>query len=206
MAGLTSPQAAKAALRRELLRKRRQLPGRPEKDRAIFQVITALPQYRQARRLYLYVSTGEEPDTRRLLLAALQAGKEVYAPRCLERPGEMAFLRITGEEDLAPGKFGIYEPDPRRCPPAPEGEEGLCLVPGLAFDRSGFRLGYGKGYYDRFLAAHPHLETVGLCYGALLLPRLPAAPHDQRVRLVATEAGAIPCAAQDQRPGKERML
>ena len=155
MAELTSPQAEKAALRRELLRKRRQLPGRPEKDRAIFQVITALPQYRQARRLYLYVSTGEEPDTRQLLLAALQAGKEVYAPRCLERPGEMAFLRVTGEEDLAPGKFGIYEPDPRRCPPAPEGEEGLCLVPGLAFDRSGFRLGYGKGYYDRFLAAHP---------------------------------------------------
>ncbi len=77
MAGLTSPQEAKAALRRELLRKRRQLPGRPEKDRAIFQVITALPQYRQARRLYLYVSTGEEPDTRQLLLAALQAGKEV---------------------------------------------------------------------------------------------------------------------------------
>ena len=129
MAELTSPQAAKAALRRELLRKRRQLPGRPEKDRAIFQVITALPQYRQARRLYLYVSTGEEPDTRRLLLAALQAGKEVYAPRCLECPGEMAFLRVTGEEDLAPGKFGIYEPDPRRCPPAPEGEEGCAWCP-----------------------------------------------------------------------------
>ena len=87
MAELTSPQAAKAALRRELLRKRRQLPGRPEKDRAIFQVITALPQYRQARRLYLYVSTGEEPDTRRLLLAALQAGKEVYAPPVPGVPG-----------------------------------------------------------------------------------------------------------------------
>lgn len=80
MAGLTSPQEAKAALRRTLLEQRRQLPGRPEKDWAIFQVITALPQYRQARRLYLYVSTGEEPDTRRLLLAALQAGERGVRP------------------------------------------------------------------------------------------------------------------------------
>lgn len=206
MAGLTSPQGEKAALRRELLQRRRKLSGRPEKDRAIFRVITALPQYRQARRLYLYVSIGEEPGTRRLLLAALQAGKEVYVPRCLQQPGEMAFFRIAGEGDLSPGKFGIPEPDPARCPPAPDGEEGLCLVPGLAFDRLGFRLGYGKGYYDRFLAAHPNLEPVGLCYGALLLPRLPAAPHDQRVRLVAMEAGAFPCASQGQRPGKERVL
>ena len=118
----------------------------------------------------------------------------------------MKFYLIEDLAQLEPGAFGVLEPDPERCRELRHYQNSICILPGLGYDLQGYRLGYGKGYYDRFLAAHPQLETVGLCYGALLLPRLPAAPHDQRVRLVAAEAGAIPCAAQDQRPGKERML
>ena len=100
----------------------------------------------------------------------------------------MAFFQVRSREDLAPGRFGLWEPKPG-CPPWEGGPEAPCLVPGLSFDREGYRLGYGKGYYDRFLAAFPG-KAVGLCYEELILPRLPRSPLDQRVGWLVTEAGA----------------
>ena len=134
----------KAALRRELLARRDALPGRAEKSRAIQSRVLALPEYQRARRVLLYLSKGSEVDTWPLLDCALAQGKEVYAPRCLERPGEMAFYRVSSREDLQAGAFGLLEPIPGRCPPLERGQGDLCLVPGLAFDREGYRLGYGK--------------------------------------------------------------
>lgn len=118
-------------------------------------------------------------DTWPLLARALAQGKEVYAPRCLERPGEMAFYRVSSREDLQAGAFGLLEPIPGRCPPLERGQGDLCLVPGLAFDREGYRLGYGKGYYDCFLAAQP-VHAVGLCFEALAFERLPRDGFDRR--------------------------
>ena len=165
----------KAALRRELLARRDALPGRAEKSRAIQSRVLALPEYQRARRVLLYLSKGSEVDTWPLLARALAQGKEVYAPRCLERPGEMAFYRVSSREDLQAGAFGLLEPIPGRCPPLERGQGDLCLVPGLAFDREGYRLGYGKGYYDRFLGSRP-VEAVGVCFEGLLLPRMPRGP------------------------------
>lgn len=181
----------KDELRREALRKRAALPDREERDRAIFEAVSALPQYRNAQRLLFYVSVGSEPDTRRLLRAALEEGREVYAPFCPPGDGDMRFCRVRALSELRPGRFGIPEPDP-----ALEREGGwegaLVLTPGAVFDRRGYRLGYGKGYYDRFLAGK-ELESVGLCYRELVLPRLPAEEHDRRVRLLATEDGIFVC-------------
>lgn len=187
----------KAALRRACLQKRAALPGREEKDRAIFRHVTALAQWRQAGQVYLYLSARGEPDTFALARAAWAAGKEALAPLCLDGEGHMRFYAFTSLAQLRPGRWGLLEPDPQQCAPArpPEGRRALCLVPGLAFDRSGARLGYGKGYYDRFLAA-TETDTVGLCYQALLMDRLPAASHDKRVGLVATEAGVTVCARE----------
>lgn len=144
------------------------------------------------------MSTPWEADTQRLLAVALLAGREVFVPRCLSGR-EMGFFRIFRMEDLKPGRFGILEPDPARCPPM-EVEEGfdgaLCLAPGVAFDAGGFRLGYGKGYYDRFLAGKK-IVCVGLCYRELVLERLPADEHDQRVGFLATEDGCMACRAPD---------
>lgn len=188
----------KAALRRELLARRDALPGRAEKSRAIQSRVLALPEYQRARRVLLYLSKGSEVDTWPLLDRALAQGKEVYAPRCLERPGEMAFYRVSSREDLQAGAFGLLEPIPGRCPPLERGQGDLCLVPGLAFDREGYRLGYGKGYYDCFLAAQP-VRTVGLCFEALAFERLPRDGFDRPVCRLVTEAG-------DARPGKEGFL
>lgn len=189
----------KAPLRRELLARRDALPGREERSRAIQRQVLALPEYRRARRLLLYLSQGSEVDTWPLLDRALAQGRAVYAPRCLDGQGNMAFYRVFSREDLAPGRFGLWEPLQERCPLLTEWEGALCLVPGIAFDREGFRLGYGKGYYDRFLGSRP-VEAVGVCFEGLLLPRLPRGPFDRQVARLVTEAGVL-CA--EQGPGKE---
>ena len=188
----------KAPLRRELLARRDALPGREERSRAIQRQVLALPEYRRARRLLLYLSQGSEVDTWPLLDCALAQGRAVYAPRCLDGQGNMAFYRVFSREDLAPGRFGLWEPLQERCPLLTEWEGALCLVPGIAFDREGFRLGYGKGYYDCFLAAQP-VRTVGLCFEALAFERLPRDGFDRPVGRLVTEAG-------DARPGKEGFL
>ena len=117
----------KAALRRELLARRDALPGRAEKSRAIQSHVLALPEYRRARQVLLYLSKGSEVDTWPLLDCALAQGKEVYAPRCLARPGEMAFYRVSSRADLQAGAFGLLEPIPGRCPPL---ERARGFVPG----------------------------------------------------------------------------
>lgn len=183
----------KAALRRECLRVRSEISGREEKDRAIFRHVTGLRLWGEAKRVYLYLSARGEPDTFPFVRAAWDAGKDVLAPVCGEGPGEMVFYAFSRFEDLRPGKWGILEPDPQVC--GPQGGPGICLVPGLAFDRSGARLGYGQGYYDRFLEAG-EIESVGLCYQALFLESLPAEIHDKRVGRVATEAGVAVCAQE----------
>ena len=193
----------KAALRKELAARRNALADRGAKSRAIEKQVLALPEYLQADRLLLYLSAGSEVDTWGLLEKALCQGKAVFAPRCLDGEGRMAFYRVRSREELKKGRFGIWEPDPSVCPPLEEPGGALCLVPGLAFDRAGYRLGYGKGYYDRFLAAHA-VEAVGLCYGELLLPRLPRQPLDRRVGRRVTEAGAKAAAAPG--PGKDACV
>lgn len=188
-------QEEKAALRRALLEKRAALPDKEGKSRAICRWILAMPQWRQAERVFLYLSARGEPDTGMLIEAAWEQGKEVLAPVCGEGEGEMVFCPFESFQDLRPGKWGILEPEPRGRIPGKG--PGLCLVPGLAFGRQGNRLGYGKGYYDRFLAAG--MESVGLCYGELLFDSLPAGIHDRRVGFIATETGVSACI------GKRRM-
>ena len=198
MGGITGE---KAALRKELLARRNSLPDREEKSRAIRRAVLALEAWAAAGTILLYLSAGSEPDTWDLLDQAWKQGKAVCAPRCLDGQGRMAFYRMPSPEALVPGRFGLWEPLQERCPLLTEWEGALCLVPGIAFDREGFRLGYGKGYYDRFLGSRP-VEAVGVCFEGLLLPRLPRGPFDRQVARLVTEAGEQ-AASQDRRPGKE---
>ena len=181
----------KAALRRELLAQRDAVPQREEKSRAVGDGVLALPAYQKARQVLLYLSKGSEVDTWKVFARALVEGKEVYAPRCLDGEGTMGFFQVTSPQELLQGRFGLWEPDPRRCAPWRRREGALCLVPGIAFDRQGYRLGYGKGYYDRFLAGFSG-TAAGLCFRELALERLPRGPQDRRVDVLVTEAGVLP--------------
>lgn len=181
----------KAALRRELLARRDAVPQREEKSRAVGDGVLALPAYQKARQVLLYLSKGSEVDTWEVFARAVAEGKEVYAPRCLDGEGTMGFFQVTSPQELLQGRFGLWEPDPRHCAPWRRREGALCLVPGIAFDRQGYRLGYGKGYYDRFLAGFSG-TAAGLCFRELALERLPRGPQDRRVDVLVTEAGVLP--------------
>lgn len=144
----------------------------------------------------VYLPIQGELDTWPMVHALWARGARVLAPRCRHAcPGEMDWYAIASAADLAPGSFGIPEPDPERAPLATEAP-GLVLVPGLAFDRVGFRLGYGGGYYDRYLAAHPAVWSIGLAYDFQVLEELPAAAWDRPVHALLTPSAFLeirPC-------------
>ena len=98
----------------------------------------------------------------------------------------MDFYFIKSYDDLSPGKYGILEPVPERCEKAVDFLRGLCLVPGLSFDLQGYRLGFGKGYYDRFLSDFGG-TTVGICYSKCTMGELPRGTFDRAVDIVLTE-------------------
>ncbi|MBP0963302.1 MAG: 5-formyltetrahydrofolate cyclo-ligase, partial [Oscillospiraceae bacterium] len=110
----------------------------------------------------------------------------VALPRCGKR-GEMTFYLVKGKQDLTAGKYGIPEPA-AHCAAAAATECSLCIVPGLAFDLCGYRIGYGGGYYDRFLQSFPG-QSVGLVRQSFLCKTLPKEPFDQAVDAVVTQNG-----------------
>ncbi len=174
----------KRALRKYFLTSRAELSAlkKQEIDRGITNVILSSWQYREAKSVFIYVSTSEEIDTRIILMDALKAGKTVCVPLC-GRVGEMTARRILSLGSLYPGKHGILEPSASsEIISQPE----LVLVPALACDRNGYRLGYGGGYYDRFLA-RTHAVSIALCAESRLTKCLPHDLYDQRCQWIATE-------------------
>ncbi len=155
-------------------------------DTAIAKQVRRLWQYQRCVTVLTYVSTPIEVDTRRIIWQALEDRKRVAVPRCVPGTRQMEFYYIHSEEDLSPGAFGVLEPDPERCEPLRDMSAGLCLVPAFSYDWQGFRLGYGKGYYDRFLSAFEG-DRVGLCYSACVQRSLPHGRFDRPVELLVTE-------------------
>lgn len=155
-------------------------------DAAIRQRLFHLSAYRHNRVLFIYMSKPIEVDTRGIIAAALQHGKRVALPRCLPDTREMEFYFIRSLEEVSPGTFGVLEPDPARCKLVTDLSRGFCVVPGIAFDAQGYRLGYGKGYYDRFLSRFGG-PTAGICYSACTPWNLPHGYYDRPVDLLLTE-------------------
>lgn len=156
------------------------------KDAAILRRVTALPEYQKASLVLTYVSTAIEVDTHALIAQAIADGKRVAVPYCVPGKVEMLFCQISGMEDLSPGSFGVLEPNPETLPVLTDFSDSVCILPGLAFDLSGFRLGYGKGYYDRFLSKYSGVN-IGVCYNVCLKPLLPHGRYDKMVAILATE-------------------
>ncbi len=171
---------------RRLLR----LSEKANKDEAIFQQIIALPEYQEAGMLLTYISTPIEIATFRLVEDALRKGKTVVAPRCAVGRIAMDFYRITSMRDLEPASFSVLEPKLSCCEKVTHFPNSVCIVPGLLFDKEGFRLGYGKGYYDRFLSGY-HGKTIGVCYDACMRETLPRGRFDRSVDILITESGTL---------------
>ncbi|MDF2567683.1 MAG: 5-formyltetrahydrofolate cyclo-ligase [Oscillospiraceae bacterium] len=146
-------RVVKNTLRAEFKQKRRQLPQhlKRQKDYSIFKLIVGLNEYKQCEILVCFVSTAIEVDTHKLIRHALDNGKAVAVPRCIDGTSLMQFYLINSLDDLEPGSFSVLEPIVDRCKKIDEFVHSVCIVPGLGFDMKGYRLGYGKGYYDTFL-------------------------------------------------------
>lgn len=144
----------------------------------------ALPEYASARTVFLYFGTSDEPDTSQILEDALRSGKRVALPRTL-RGGVMEARAVRDPAELVPGVFGIPEPAENAALLSPE-EFDLVLVPALAYDREGYRLGHGGGYYDRYLA-RTGAVPVGLAWEKLLWERVPRDARDLPVSVLITE-------------------
>ncbi len=171
--------------------------ARREGDVVLFRRFLALPQVADARTILLYHGMNTEPDTVRLLPPLWERDKRVCLPRCL--PGNQMEARLVQRNSrLIRHPYGMLEPGPD-CPAVPPEGIDLVLVPGLAFDRSGGRLGRGGGYYDRWLAGFSGF-TAALCRDGLLLDSIPRLPHDVGVALVVTESGLYGPSA----PGREK--
>jgi 5-formyltetrahydrofolate cyclo-ligase len=184
---------AKALLRSEMIARRDALPE-SEFD-AIVESLTAkliaLPQYRSAQTVLATMSIGSEWDTDPFIEQAIGDGKRIVLPRVTPPPRQLALHLVADLAHLVPGVWDIPEPDPARCPVASLEEVDFAVVPALAADRDGFRLGYGAGYFDRLLAgrkARPFCVTA--LPAAFIVERLPRDAYDVPVDLVIDERSA----------------
>ncbi|MFH1215900.1 MAG: 5-formyltetrahydrofolate cyclo-ligase [Pseudomonadota bacterium] len=178
-------------LRRRILslRKNLDLPVRKEKSRMIHEKLLTMDVVRRSGMIMIYVNFRSEVETFPLFEILRQQKIAVCAPLTLIRERRLAAYLITDPlRDLQPGYCGIPEPDPARLHPVDPAAIDVVIVPGSVFDVRGGRLGYGGGYYDRFLADEAFGATrIGLAYEAQVVDALPLLPHDQQMHYLVTE-------------------
>ena len=164
---------------------RRQAAGLPQMEAgALFQRFLALPQVEEADTVMVFYGTGREPNTVPLIQALLERGKRVTLPVVLPHRG-MEARQVLDVDQLVPNRFGIPEPD-QSCPLVPKEEIAVALIPHLMCDREGYRLGWGGGYYDRWLPDFTGL-TVSVCRLNRLIDHMPREEFDVPVKLVLIE-------------------
>lgn len=180
----------KQMLRAQLLEQRRQTCPQDKRriDDAITQRVLQSEWFVQAQTLFVYYSTEEEIATHILIQAGLDAGKTVCLPKCLPEH-RMEARQIASLEDLTEQTFGIPEPG-AHCAVIPREQIDLCLVPALACDRTGYRLGYGGGFYDRFLDGIS-ARTAALCASSRMTECLPREYFDIPCSGIFTENEVI---------------
>jgi 5-formyltetrahydrofolate cyclo-ligase len=185
--------STKAALRREMIARRDALPA-AERDRIAAELvlrIATLPRYAAARSVLATMAIGSEWNTRLFLDRARADGKAIVLPRITAPPRHLELHVVRDlDHDLIPGIWDIPEPDPARCERVCIAEVDFALVPALAVDRDGYRIGYGAGYFDRLLAGRTASTycVVGLP-SAFVVESLPHEAHDQPLDLIVDELG-----------------
>lgn len=159
-------------------------------DDAIKEYFISLKKSHNISVFLIYVSFRDEVDTKELIEYLLSSGGKVAVPRCYEN-GRMEFFVISSLENLRTSAYGILEPEDDERFRVTDFEDSLCIVPGLAFDSSGMRIGYGGGYYDRFLEKHENMISVGFCYDSLIEKSVLTEKHDRKVDYIITEKGIM---------------
>ena len=186
----------KQTLRRQILRRLNQQPerARQRKSLVIARALRRLPAYKKAGTVLCYAAIPGEVETRSILEKALADGKRVAVPVTLTASKRLIAAEIShvGRDLVAFGPFQIPEPHKKKIRRLPVSAIDLILVPGIAFDRRGGRLGRGGGYFDRFLSrVQSRVRRVGLAFQFQVTEALPLEAHDQRVSFIVTEKEVI---------------
>lgn len=175
---------SKKDIRKRVLEKRNYISDKEweDKSRLICEKVVTHPFFLQADSIYCYVDYRREVGARSIIEHAWKQGKKVAVPKV--NGDEMEFYYIQSFEDLKEGYKGILEPEEMH--PATE-EHALVIMPGAAFDRCGNRIGYGKGYYDKYLQSHSNLKTIALAFELQMVDAIPADTHDICPNIIITE-------------------
>ena len=180
----------KKAIREQAHANRNAQPDKDEVSRRIVGRFMELPEYQRATTVMFYVDVRSEVRTRHDLPQALAGGRRVVVPYCVE--GQLELFHLESMEELETGAYRILEPRPElrkvSSKRLPIEALDLVMVPGVAFDRFGGRMGHGKGYYDKLLEhARPDTPLVALAFECQLFPQIPMQPHDVFMDKVVTE-------------------
>lgn len=154
--------------------------------------------FRDSDLLMIYVSTLIEVDTNAIILRALESGKRVAVPYCIAGTRNIDFYLINSLDDLELGSFGVLEPVLEKCKKLEDFDGALCIVPALSYDVGGYRLGFGKGYFDRFLS-NVDIRKIGICYDSCVFDEVPRGRYDKKVDMIVTESRIIDLSSSDSR-------
>ncbi len=177
----------KQDIRQRSRARRQELPAeqKAELDRKIASNVRRLHQYRPCTTILIYMSTAIEVDTREIIENAWADGKRVAVPRCIPDTRLMDFHYIESFDDVASGMFGVLEPN-ETLEKVTDFEGCLMIVPAMQFDINGYRLGYGKGYYDRYMSQFTGV-SAGLCYIEELRRHMYHGRYDKPVDIIVTD-------------------
>jgi len=187
--------AQKKRLRQQVRQRIVAMQNQQEASQQIIVNLQQLDVYRSAAAVHVYVNLPGEVQTQTLLTQLLASGRRVYVPYCVAG-NRLQLFHLKNQSELTPGAYGILEPTAElQADAARRGDAAeldLIIVPGVAFDRSGGRLGRGKGYYDRLLATRRSDATVAaLAFDCQLVPQVPVSTHDQPMSLIVTETTVV---------------
>ena len=185
----------KDELRALYLEKRRNMDAGEKscRDEAICRAALGLISFRYAEFVLLYAATDDEIDVSEIAEAAWKSGKKVAFPRCEKVSHTMTYHFVSSLDELKVDSYGIREPSPDApvYDPAVETGSAVCFVPGLLYDKSGYRLGYGKGFYDRYLSEFSGCK-IGVVYSDYVMPEVPRGRYDVSLDVLLTEKGVKP--------------
>ncbi len=182
-------QMTKAELRKLAADKRNELKTE-QKERSILKKLTEFDAFKHAKTVLCYVSHGDEISTAGIIDYCFCNNKTLAVPYCENEFGKMSFYYINSTTDLVEGRFGIPAPDIKKCKAVKSFNDSVIIVPALCCDLNGFRLGYGGGYYDIFLAKYK-FPSIALCLSDLIIDSIPLTEYDIAVDAIITENETI---------------
>ena len=171
----------KELLRKKYKEKRDNIKNKVTKDNLIYQKVINNKDILSSKTLLIYISINSEIDTIKIINYFLNT-KNIAVPKIIDN--NMYFCYITNLNDLTPGKYNIPEPTNNNI--VTDFDNAICIVPGICYDKENYRIGYGKGYYDRFLSKNK-IKTIGLCYKECIVKKIDNDKYDYKIDEVITE-------------------